>query len=192
VAAGIVSAPPVRAVLDASVLVARWSRLVLSVAAKGSVRRFQPIWSEWIIAETWRVLAVRWLRQQPAPARDDEAALTRAANAMLLALLPVMELVSVAPPFEAAWPQLRDRYDRPVWAVARRAAAHFVISHNLSDFPPRDQDGLCRHAGVEYITAENFLRDVLLLDPEHVLLSRLPDVRVYHQRRLANPAGSSF
>jgi PIN domain-containing protein len=183
-----VSASPVRAVLDASVLVARWSRLALSAAAVPSARRFQPKWCEWIIAETWRVLAVRWLRQSPARIHDD-ATLTHAANAMLLALLPTMELVSVAPPFEAAWPELRDHYDRPVWAAALRAGASFVISHNLRDFPQRDRDGLCRYAGIEYVTAENFLREVLLLEPERLLPAGLPDARVQHQRRFPEPAG---
>jgi hypothetical protein len=183
-----VSASPIRAVLDASVLVARWSRLALSAAAVPSDRRFQPIWSEWIIAETWRVLAVRWLRQSPAHLHDD-AALTRAANAMLLALLPTMEVISVAPPFEAAWPELRDHYDRPVWAAALRAGASFVISHNLIDFPPRDRDGLCRYAGIEYVTAENFIREVLLIEPERLLPAGLPEARVQHWRRPPDPAG---
>jgi hypothetical protein len=174
--------------LDASVLVARWSRLALSAAAVPSARGFQPIWCEWIIAETWRVLAVRWLRQSPGSI-GDEAPLTHAANAMLLALLPVMEFVSVTPPFEAAWPYLRDHYDQPVWAAALRARAGFVISHNLNDFPPRDGDGLCRYAGIEYVTAENFLREILSLEPDRLLPAGLPDGRVQHQRRPPEAGG---
>lgn len=49
----------VRAVLDASVLVSRWSRLVLQALASGGAPSFVPVWSEWTIAETWRVLTWR-------------------------------------------------------------------------------------------------------------------------------------
>jgi len=49
---------------------ASWSRLVLQrLAAAG---RFQADWSEWIIAETWRVLTRRWLAEH---GPDDEEAL---------------------------------------------------------------------------------------------------------------------
>jgi hypothetical protein len=58
-----VSAPPGApvAVLDSSVLVPTWSRFVLQRLAATSPQRHVPVWSEWIIAETWRVLTWRWL-----------------------------------------------------------------------------------------------------------------------------------
>ena len=52
------AAPPV-AVLDTSVLVPAWSRVTLQLLASGAAPRYQPVWSEWIIAETWRVLTDR-------------------------------------------------------------------------------------------------------------------------------------
>ncbi len=50
------------AVLDTSVLVPRWSRLTLQALAYGPNPRYQPVWSEWIIGETWRVLTDRLAR----------------------------------------------------------------------------------------------------------------------------------
>jgi hypothetical protein len=41
-----------RAVLDASVLVPNWSRIMLSDLAGRRPARFTAIWCEWIIAET--------------------------------------------------------------------------------------------------------------------------------------------
>lgn len=109
---------------------------------------------------------------------------------MLLALLPVMEMISVVPPFDAAWPDRRDRYDQPVWTAAHRTGASFVISHDVNDFPPRDRDGRCRHAGIESITAEHFLRQVVRLDPEYLLLTGLPDGRVRHERQVRSSTGA--
>ena len=56
-----VGALPV-AVLDTSVLVPRWSRLTLQALAHGPNRRYQTVWSEWIIGETWCVLTDRLAR----------------------------------------------------------------------------------------------------------------------------------
>ncbi len=52
------------AVLDSSVLVPVWSRLVLQRLAATARQRFRPVWSEWIIAETRRVLAWWWLAER--------------------------------------------------------------------------------------------------------------------------------
>src|SRR5262249_27809636 len=74
------SAPGPVAVLDSSVLVPLWSRLVLQRLAAPPRPRYEPVWSEWVIAEVWRVLTWRWLIDR-GPA--DEAALARAANRMM-------------------------------------------------------------------------------------------------------------
>jgi hypothetical protein len=52
--------PPVVAVLNSSVLVSRRSRIMLSDLADRPEPKFVPVWSEWIIAEAWRVLTWRW------------------------------------------------------------------------------------------------------------------------------------
>ena len=44
------------AVLDSSVLVPHWSRVVLQKPAAGSDSPDVPVRSEWVIAEPWRVL----------------------------------------------------------------------------------------------------------------------------------------
>jgi hypothetical protein len=98
-------------VLDSSVLVPVWSRLVLQRLAAAPHQRFRPAWSEWVIAETWRVLTWRWLAKH---GPNDEAALTRAANRMLRRLLSVMRMASIrnyAGP--VPWPTLRDADDNP-------------------------------------------------------------------------------
>jgi hypothetical protein len=95
-------------VLDSSVLVPRWSRIVLQQLAAQPRQRFAPVWSEptfgpkvgWIIAETWRVLTWRWL--------------ARAANEMLRYLLPVVTLASIRDIVEPVpWPGLQDTEDAP-------------------------------------------------------------------------------
>ena len=83
------------AVLDSSVLVPRWSRVVLQLLATRPDPLFIPAWSEWIIAETWRVLAWRCLTGAAQADENEWESLTRAANAMLRYLLPVMRLVSL-------------------------------------------------------------------------------------------------
>src|SRR5438105_1331948 len=83
------------AVLDSSVLVPRWSRVVLQQLAARPNAPYVPAWSEWIIAETWRILAWRWLKRAAHPSEFEWNTLRRAANEMLRYLLPVMRLVSL-------------------------------------------------------------------------------------------------
>ena len=177
-----------RAVLDSSVLVPAWSRLVLAdlaTARSDRPARYTPIWCEWIIAESWRVLTIRRLRRQPAFSRADERQLARSANVMLTMLLQVMELVSTVPPFESTWSTASDADDRPVWTAAVRSNAQFVVSHNIHHFPPRDANGLCAFRGIEFITAANFIAEVLSLDLDALAQYPIPPAwRLTHQRRL--------
>jgi len=174
-----------RAVLDTSVLVPTWSRLLLSTLADARPILYTPVWCEWIIAETWRVLTVRRLRRLPAITIADERQLSTSANAMLTALLQVMTFESVVPPFDPAWPMASDANDLPIWSAAVRSGARFVVSHNLHDFPPRDADGLCAYDGVEFITVANFVGEILGLDIDVVTpLSIPPAGRIAHRRRV--------
>lgn len=172
-----------RAVLDTSVLVPVWSRLLLADLATRPVL-YTPIWCEWIIAETWRVLTVLHFRQQATFSPADERRLSVLANSMLLHLLPIMTIISVVPPFDEAWPTATDQNDLPIWTAALRSGAAFIVSHNLHDFPPRDANGLCRYQGIEFITAENFVREVLGLDFANLGVD-LPTTprRLTHRRR---------
>lgn len=56
--------------------------------------------------------------------------------------------------------QVRLEDDGPIWETAVVAGAQFVVSHNTSDFPPLIQG---RHVfgGVEYLTAVEFIQDIL-------------------------------
>jgi hypothetical protein len=76
-------------------------------------------------------------------------------------LLPVMRMASlhgyVGPD---PWPSLRDPDDVPLWDTITSARAQYVISHNTSDFPPL-VDGRHTWQGIEYLTAIEFLEDVL-------------------------------
>ena len=58
---------------------------------------------------------------------------------------------------------MRDRNDIPIWDTATAAGAHYVISHNTTDFSPL-VDGRHIWQGVEYLTAIEFTEDVLGMD----------------------------
>jgi hypothetical protein len=156
-----VNATPLIAVLDSSVLVPRWSRFAFTRLAQGPTPLFVPVWSEWIIAETWRVLAWRWCAGAARLDAAESHALTTSANAMLRHLLPVMRLVTLrgyaGPP---PWPTLPDPDDAPIWETAVVGGAQYVVSHNTRHFPPLVQ-GRHAYGGVEYLTAIEFVEDVL-------------------------------
>jgi hypothetical protein len=152
--------PPI-AVLDSSVLVPRWSRHVLQRLAVQSDPQFIPVWSEWIIAETWRTLASQWLNRTLQADQLEPRSLTQAANNMLRHMLQVMQLVSIrgyAGPLP--WPELSDEDDVPIWQTAVIAQAQFVVSQNVRHFPPIMQG---RHVflGIEYLTTLEFVEQIL-------------------------------
>lgn len=171
------------AVLDTSVLVPVWSRLVLQRLAAAPSRPYVPVWSEWIIAETWRVLTWQWLARAGGPDAVDARGLTRAANGMLGRMLEVMTLVSLhagaGPP---AWPQLRDENDAPIWQTAVLADARYVVSHNLADFPPL-VNGRHTFAEIEYLTTIEFVHDVLGEDAAVLHGTDLPRGALLRSRR---------
>ena len=80
---------------------------------------------------------------------------------MLRFLLPVMRTTSlhqyVGPD---PWPSLHDPDDIPLWHTATSAGARYVVSHNTTDFPPL-ADGHHVWQGIEYLTAIEFIQDVL-------------------------------
>lgn len=160
--------------LDSSVLVPRWSRIVLQRLAARLDAPYVPVWSEWIIAETWRVLTWQWVARAKRNDAAELRSLARAANDMLRYLVPVMRLVSLrdyAGP--GAWPELADAEDVPLWQTAIISGAAHVISHNVVDFPPLVQ-GRHIYAGVEYLTVVEFVEDVLGIDLAEVWDMPLP------------------
>ncbi len=97
------------AVLDSSVLVPLWSRVVLQQIAARSNAPFVPVWSEWTVAETWRVLAWRWCVAAPRLGVSERNLLAATANQMMRRLLPVMRLVTIRDYLgPEPWPGLQD------------------------------------------------------------------------------------
>lgn len=132
---------------------------------------YEPVWSEWIIAEVWRVLTWRWLL---ARGPGDEAALAHSANRMMRRLLTVMRLASLHDAVgRAPWPGLADPEDGPIWATAVAAGARYVVSHNTTDFPPL-VEGRHVYEGIEYLTAIEFVEEVLVADAAEVYGGPLP------------------
>lgn len=162
------------AVLDSSVLVALWSRIVLQRLAERTPPLYVPLWSEWIVGETWRTLAWRWLNRAAHPDELEWQSLTTAANAMMRRLLRVVQMVSLQG-YDGpdAWPQLRDPDDVPIWHTAVRGGAGYVVSQNTRDFPPL-VDGRHTYADVEYLTAIEFVEDLLGEDASAVYEAPLP------------------
>ena len=156
-----VDTPVPLVVLDSSVLVPYWSRVILQRLAADLPQRFQPVWSEWIIAETWRVLAWQALSQGHQPTAERWRQVTRSANTMLEYLLPVMRIASLHDyTGPEPWPELHDPNDIPIWDTATAAGARYVVSHNTNDFPPL-VSGRHQWRGVEYMTAVEFIEGVL-------------------------------
>lgn len=117
-------------VFDSSVLVPHWSRISLQRAAEGGRSDFTPVWSEWIIAETWRVLTWRWAAQVGRVGDSEWRILSIAANEMLRRPISVMSLISIREFHgEPPWPTIRDPDDIPIWETAVVAGARYVVSH---------------------------------------------------------------
>lgn len=183
------------AVLDTRVLVPTGSRVTLQILASGDPPRYQPVWSEWIIAETWRVLTERQVRADTA--RRDIA---DRVNAMLRHLLPVMRLVSVAQvPQAARQPPISDPNDALVWATAVIANAGYIVSHNTAHFPPlvREHTVIAgqeyrllrrRYQDIEFLAAIEFIEDVLGEDAATVYEGALPASGIVRSQRSVTPA----
>ena len=171
------------AVTDSSVLVPVWSRYVLQRLAAGAAPPYRPAWSEWIIAETWRVLTEQWFERFGGVTAPGVGRLDDLANGMLRRLLRVMHLVSLrgyAGP--GAWPELADADDEPVWQTAVAAGAQYVISNNTRHFPPL-VSGRHLYGGVEYVTAIEFIEDILGKDAAAVYERPLPGGAQLRSRR---------
>jgi hypothetical protein len=162
-----VSAAPI-AVLDTSVLVPRWSRVVLRDLAAIQPPPFQAIWSTAIIGETWRILTMRHLRAGNTPSD-----IGRDAHEMWARLDPVLRVAECwrRPPGAPPSP-LRDPRDEHLWNAALNAGAGYVVSHNTRHFPPAVhvtvpaaggpvQATLHLYHGVEFLTAIEFVEGVL-------------------------------
>jgi hypothetical protein len=93
---------------------------------------------------------------------------------MLGFLLPDMRLVSLRNyTGPGAWAGLSDPDDVPIWQTAVVAGAQYVVSQNTRHFPPLVR-GRHVHDGVEYLTAIEFIEDVLGEDVAQLRGTALP------------------
>lgn len=58
------------------------------------------------------------------------------------------------------WPELTDVDDEPIWQTAVVAGAQYVVSQNIRHFPPLVH-GRHVYRGIEYLTAVEFIEDIL-------------------------------
>ena len=80
------------------------------------------------------------------------------------------------------WPGLVDPDDIPIWDTATAAGARYVVSHNTSDFPPL-VDGRHSWQGIEYLTAIEFIEDVLGLDIVSLITAPLTPAALIRSNR---------
>lgn len=110
---------PPRAVLDASVLVPRWSRGALRNLALLDPPPCRLVWSTAIVGEIWRALTTQRLRRG-----DPPRTIAAQSHAMWQWLDPVMEVVPAAAPLLGAPPSpMRDPRDEHLWSAAFNAEA---------------------------------------------------------------------
>lgn len=146
-----------RAVIDTNVLVPVGTRRAVQEAAEAGL--IVALWSPWIVAELNRVLTWNWIDWSHGDtSATNWRACSAAAATMMNFLLASFETVDPRPPYPDAWPGLADPGDHRVWAAAVHSEGSFVVSDNTRDFPPSDADGRFRWAGIEYLTAAEFLR----------------------------------
>jgi hypothetical protein len=158
---------------------------VLQTLALEPLAHYRPVWSEWIIAETWRVLVRRRVEmaERSGSVVDWELVHTQS-NQMMVHLLEVMAMRSLAgrPPLPTAWAELSDPDDVPIWETALLAGAQFVVSHDIRHFPPLQGE---KHVylGVEYLTTIEFVEDELGLDLEATYGRPIPSKSLIRSRR---------
>lgn len=155
--------------------------------------RFRGVWSSEIIRECWQTLAEKGSARSVAP-----EAIQNQTQALLYPLQQVLALVDGANrPSDAPRSPLRDPDDEHLWNAAVNAHARYVVSHNTRDFPPPTlvtmeavgkpiQVTRHRYHGVEFLTAIEFVEDVLGEDAATLYGRPLP-AGVVRSRRAPTP-----
>ena len=145
---------PVVAVLDTSVLYGTTSRRALVEAIRQG--RFDGVWSPHIIGELYRVLTIRWLRENGFDTRS-LTDLSRASKDMMDVLLAALTLVDTSPTADEALVTMNDADDFHLVRAARLAGAGFVVSANTRDFPKRNARNQHVFDGIEFVECAPFL-----------------------------------
>ena len=131
---------PLVAVIDSCVFPRRdWLDPILRGARAGYV---VPIWSPLIISEVNRLLTWMWLqRHDGEQTASTWTACSEASKRWFEIMTAVFRVADGCPPPEQAWSSQRDSWDVPVRSAAKRSGAHVVVTDNLRDGPPADDDG---------------------------------------------------
>ena len=116
-------------------------------------------WSPYIIAEASRVYTWLWLRRHgPDLSNAARRAHSEAARRWFAIMTDVFRVIEDAPPQASLWTETpRDPYDRPIWTAAVRARAHVVVTDNLRDGPPVNDQGLRRWEGILYAAPDDLI-----------------------------------
>jgi hypothetical protein len=118
-----------------------------------------PVWSPLIIAEVTRLHTWRWLRRHSGDQTGSAWGRCSADAKIWFSLMTsVFRVAEDAPPHEAAWDSPRDQWDLPIWNAAKRCGANFVVTENLRDGPPEDDQGRRIFEGVLWCHPDIFLK----------------------------------
>lgn len=153
-----------RAVLDTDILWPAYLRDTLLNLADPRLGLFEPVWSRRIIDDLGRTLLDR--------RRIDAAGWARLA-AGLSQFPDALHEVSD----ELTAIMTNDPGDRHVLATAVAAAADFLVTRNLKDFPPED----CEPHGIEVLSPDDFLMALYRQAAEDVIDSLAQQVAGYRR-----------
>jgi hypothetical protein len=152
--------PPLVSVIDANVFGrTAWIKSLIDAVQDGVLI---AVWSPLIICEVNKLLTWLWLERHGG---DLSESAWRQCSADFRRwysnVAEHLHVVSDRPPLEQMWTDnLRDPWDAPIWTAAVRAARTFnsarvfVITENLKDGPPPNQNGIRFHANVLYVHPE--------------------------------------
>jgi hypothetical protein len=150
---------------------------IVDSARAGHVRLF---WSPCIIEEASRLQAWLWLKRRAGDVSEaSRRGLSDLAKRWFRIMTTVFEVVDDKPPPAPLWTETpRDDDDLPIWTAAVRAKADVIVTENLDDGPPPDEDGLRHYQGIWYVHPDDF---VALLDWWGHLYET-GQSRTYHER----------
>jgi len=113
--------------------------------------RITVFWSPWVIGELYRTLTWDWIKH----GRGSESECSASSKRMMRVMLLYFRTVDPEPPFDVA--ACPDPDDMPIWKAAVQLQAHYLVSNNTNDFPPRGASGRHTYQCVEWITAADLL-----------------------------------
>jgi hypothetical protein len=146
---------PARILVDANIFARRqWIDPLIDAALARHVLLF---WSPAIITEATRVLV--WIRLSNHDSPLTNAAKRDAFDFVRLwfrRMTAVFHVVEDRPPYAAQWTETpRDEDDLPIWTAAVNAGADMVVTLNLKDGPPVNDEGLRVWNSTLYLHPEN-------------------------------------